>query len=289
VDTLQRAAVPATGLRLLVALDQEGGQVQTLRGDDFPAIPSALQQGGWDAGTLRARTADWARRLAAAGITMDLAPVADTVPSGTAAANPPIGAFNRQYGSSPDAVARDIAVVVDAAQAAGILTTVKHFPGLGRVHANTDTSTQAVDPVTTPDDPYLRPFIEGIRAGSAAVMVSSASYPKLDAQTIAPFSAPIITGLLRQRLGFTGLVVSDDLGAATAVRAVPVGERAVRFVRAGGDLALTVRSTDAGPMVAALLGAARQSPGFAARVGDAAQHVVRAKVRAGLVSCPAHS
>ena len=285
IGALQDVAAGAFGVRLLVALDQEGGEVQTLRGNDFPAIPSAVQQGQWDQQTLRARTADWAGRLAGAGVTMDLAPVADTVPAGTGGANPPIGAFNRQYGSAPDPVAQDIATVVGAAQSAGVLTTLKHFPGLGRVRANTDTSTQAVDPVTTVDDPYLRPFSAGIGAGSAAVMVSSATYPRLDAQSVAAFSTPIVTGLLRQRLGFTGVIVSDDLGAAVAVRAVPVGDRAVRFVRAGGDLVLTVRSADAAPMTAALLAAARQSADFAARVTDAARHVLRAKFRAGLLHC----
>jgi beta-N-acetylhexosaminidase len=285
IAALQNDVASATAVPLLVALDQEGGEVQTLKGSDFPPIPSAVVQGQWDNATLRSRTADWAGRLAGAGVIQDLAPVADTVPPGTAAANPPIGALNRQYGSNPDNVAQDIATVVGAAQSAGILTTLKHFPGLGRVRANTDTSTQAVDPVTTVDDPYLRPFAAGIRAGTAAVMVSSASYPKLDSQAIAAFSAPVITGLLRQRLGFTGLVMSDDLGAAVAVRAVPVGDRAVRFVKAGGDLVLTVRTTDAGPMSAALLAAAHASAAFAARVADAARHVLVAKVRAGLVRC----
>jgi beta-N-acetylhexosaminidase len=259
--------------------------VQRLKGTDFPPIPSALVQGQEDTGTLRARTSDWAGRLHAAGFTMDLAPVADTVPAGTGAANPPIGALSRQYGSDPDAVARDVVTVVGAAQSAGILTTLKHFPGLGRVRANTDTSTQAIDSQTTVDDPYLGPFTAGIKAGTAAVMVSSATYPKLDPNAIAAFSSPVITGLLRQRLGFTGIVISDDLGAAVAVRAVPVGDRAVRFVTAGGDLVLTIRESDAGPMAAALVAAAQRSPVFAARVTDAARHVVAAKVRAGLVRC----
>ena len=116
-------------------------------------------------------------------------------------------------------------------------------------------------------------------------MVSLASYPKLDQHAIAAFSAPIVTGLLRQRLGYTGLVVSDDLGAAVAVRAVPLGERAVRFVQAGGDLALTVRPTDAQAMTGALLAAAQASPAFTARVTDAATHVLRSKSRAGLLTC----
>ena len=116
-------------------------------------------------------------------------------------------------------------------------------------------------------------------------MVSSASYPRLDPDAIAAFSEPIVTGLLRQRLGFTGLVMSDDLGAAAAVRAVPAGERAVRFVRAGGDLVLTVRPEDAAPMADALRSAARRSPAFADRITDAATHVLAAKEKAGLLRC----
>jgi beta-N-acetylhexosaminidase len=279
---LQKAAGP---IPLQIAVDQEGGQVQTLKGADFPVIPSAVQQGQWDDATLRGRTTDWAGRLAQAGVTLDLAPVADTVPAGTADANPPIGAFSRQYGSAPDQVADKIHTVVAAAQEAGLLTTLKHFPGLGRVRANTDTSTQAVDNTATADDPYLNPFASGIQAGSAAVMISSARYPKLDANAVAAFSAPIVTGLLRQRLGYTGLIVSDDLGAAAAVGSVPVGERAVRFIQAGGDLVLSVKASDAGPMSAALLAAAQASPAFDARITEAARQVIRSKYRAGLLTC----
>lgn len=285
VEAIQRAARDATGMRVQVAIDQEGGLVQTVSGPDFPTIPSAVRQGGWTQTTLRRRTTDWAARLAASGVTMDLAPVADTVPAGTAGGNPPIGALDRQFGSDPDAVARDVATVVRAAQAAGVTTTLKHFPGLGRVRANTDTSTRAVDSAATVDDPFLRPFAAGIDAGTGAVMISSARYPKLDPDAIAVFSTPIVTGLLRERLGFTGVVVSDDLGAAAAARTVPVGQRAVRFLRAGGDLVLTVRSSDAGPMAAALTAEARKSPAFAARLAAAAGTVLRAKVRTGLLNC----
>jgi beta-N-acetylhexosaminidase len=278
-----QAAAP--DLPLLVALDQEGGAVQTLQGPDFPSVPSALVQGGWSTATLRARTAAEAGRLAAIGVTQNLAPVADTVPRSVGTANPPIGAFHREYGSQPDAVAADIRTVVPASQRAGVLTTLKHFPGLGRVRVNTDTSTGSVDSATTANDPYLEPFAAGIRAGSASVMVSSASYPRLDRRAIAAFSAPIITGLLRRQLGFTGMVMSDDLGAAGAVAAVPVGQRAVRFVRAGGDLVLTIRPEDAAPMADALVAEAQKSPAFAARMADAAGHVIAAKYRAGLLRC----
>jgi beta-N-acetylhexosaminidase len=187
----------------------------------------------------------------------------------------------------PGPVADDVAAVVSAVQGAGVLTTLKHFPGLGRVRVNTDTSTGARDDLTTADDPALKPFSSGIAAGSAAVMISSATYPKLDPANVAAFSGPIVTGLLRDKLGFTGLVLSDDLGPAVAVGAVPLGQRAVRFIQAGGDMALSVRLADAGPMSDALVAAAKASPEFAARVTQSATRVVQSKLRAGLTTCNA--
>ncbi|MET7397604.1 glycoside hydrolase family 3 N-terminal domain-containing protein [Dactylosporangium sp. NPDC005572] len=283
VDQLQAAA---GDVRLHVAVDQEGGQVQTLQGPDFPAIPTAVNQGKLDQQALAANTAEWAGRLQKIGVTLDLAPVADVVPQEIGTANPPIGKFQRQYGPSPGPVADDVATVVAAVQGAGVLTTLKHFPGLGRVRVNTDTSTGARDDLTTAEDPALEPFRQGIAAGSAAVMMSSAAYPKLDPDaTVAAFSEKIVTGLLRDRLGFQGMVLSDDLGAAKAVSGVPLAQRAVRFVRAGGDVALTVRLSDAGPWTDALLAAAKADPAFADRVAQSATRVLATKVRAGLAKC----
>jgi beta-N-acetylhexosaminidase len=282
---LQTTARNGNGVGLHVGADQEGGQVQTLQGPDFPAIPTAVAQGQWDAATLKSRTTEWAGRVKGVGVTIDLAPVADVVPDSIGKANPPIGAFQREYGTTPTVVADAITTVVPAMQAAGVETTLKHFPGLGRVRANTDTSTNARDDTTSESDASLQPFAKGIAAGTTAVMISSAAYPRLDPNSIAAFSAPIVTGLLRQKLGFSGLVLSDDLGAAVAAANVPVGERAVRFVKAGGDMVLTVRPADAQPMSDALLATAKADRAFAARVQDAATHVLRSKAAAGLLTC----
>jgi beta-N-acetylhexosaminidase len=276
----KRAQVP-----LLISLDQEGGQVQTLKGPDFPRLPSALKLGSQSTGTIRDTTADSAHRLAGIGITVDLAPVADTVPAGLGDGNPPIGGFDRQFGSDPKKVATAIRTVVGASQGADVLTVLKHFPGLGRVRANTDTSSKAVDSTTDADDPYLQPFAAGIQAGSAGVMISSASYPRLDPHNVAAFSPAIITELLRKKLGFQGLVMSDDLGAAVAVAATAAGDRAVRFVAAGGDVVLTIKPSDAAPMAGALLARAQRDATFKARVTDAATHVLQAKKRAGILHC----
>jgi beta-N-acetylhexosaminidase len=270
---------------LLIALDQEGGDVQTLKGPDFPIIPSAFKLGAGPSAKLKETVADSAKRLNDIGVTLNLAPVADTVPTSVGKANPPIGAFNRQYGSEPAKVGAAIRTAVPASQNAGVLTMLKHFPGLGRVRANTDTSTKAVDDVATTTDPYLQPFADGIKAGSAGVMISSASYPKLDDSTIAAFSKPIITDLLRKKLKFSGLVMSDDLGAADAAEIIPSGERAVRFVGAGGDMVLSIQGSDAAPMSAALIAKAQGDKAFATRLTDAARHVLAAKQKAGVLRC----
>ena len=285
VDTLQAAARAATGLRLEVAADQEGGQVQTLKGPGFGTIPSALVQGTWSTSRLRSTTTTWARALVSAGLTLDLAPVADTVAPGDADDNPPIGRYDRQYGGDPALVAQSVTTVVGAMSDAGLGATVKHFPGLGRVHANTDTSTGAVDDVATADDPNLQPFAAGIAAGTTAVMVSSASYPRLDPGRLAVFSPAIVTGLLRQQMGWTGIVMTDDLGSAVAVRSVPVSQRVVAFLAAGGDVVLTVDASDAKPMTAAIVARAATDSTFAALVDAAVYRVVLTKVRTGLASC----
>jgi beta-N-acetylhexosaminidase len=285
VAALQAAAAAAGTLPLEVSADQEGGQVQTLSGPGMPTIPSALQQGRLDPASLAGRTTAWSTALRQAGVTLDLAPVADVVPAGTGAANPPIGAVDRQYGSTPDVVSSAVSTVVTASRAAGVGTTLKHFPGLGRVTVNTDTGRGAVDPATTVDDAALAPFAAGIAAGTTAVMMSSASYPALDPRNLAVFSRAVVTDLLRARMGFGGLVVTDDVGQAVAVQAVPVGDRAVRFVAAGGDVVLTVRSSDAAPMTAALVATAAADPVFAAQVDAAVTRVLQAKVDAGLLRC----
>jgi len=285
ISALQSTAKAPTGVHLFISLDQEGGDVQTLQGSDFPPIPTAVNQGKLTKSALYSQTASWATLLADVGVNLDLAPVADTVPADLGTGNPPIGFYHRQYGSDPVAVASDITTVVSAIQSTGVVTTLKHFPGLGRVLENTDTAAHAVDDVATTDDPYLGPFVAGIKASTGAVMVSSATYPKLDPGSIATFSEPIVTGLLRDKLGFTGLIVSDSLAGAAAVASVPVGQRAVKFIQAGGDLALVTTYTKAAAMFDGLLAAAQASPSFTAKVTAAATYVMHAKYVAGLLSC----
>lgn len=274
------------GLDLLVAADQEGGQVQQLRGEGFRPLPSAVEQAALPPDELRALATDAGRELRAAGVNLNLAPVADTVSPELGRANAPIGGLSRQFATEPGAVSTPVSAVVAGLHAAGVGATLKHFPGLGRVRANTDHSATGIDDTrTTADDAYLQPFADGIAAGADVVMMSTARYRRIDPATQAAFSRPVVTGVLRERLGYDGVVATDDLGGAEAIQHVPTGERAVRLVRAGGDVAVTGIARDGRVMSRALLAESRRDPAFAELVRRAVQRVVELKVRRGLARC----
>jgi beta-N-acetylhexosaminidase len=270
------------GPQLFVSTDQEGGEVQRLRGDGFSDIPSAVQQGTQTPSQLTTDTTVWAGQLRAAGINIDLAPVLDTVPANSGP-NPPIGDLDREYGHDPATVSSHGVAVANGLAAAGVDATVKHFPGLGRVSGNTDTTAGVTDSVTTRNDPYLAPFAAAIKAGAPFVMMSTAIYTKIDPDHPAAFSRTIVTGILRGDLGFKGVVITDDVGAATQVSSYSVGARAVDFISAGGDMVLTVDAAQAGTMTQSVLAKAQRSPAFKALVDAAALRVLQAKQARGLI------
>ncbi|MEP7105229.1 MAG: glycoside hydrolase family 3 N-terminal domain-containing protein [Chloroflexota bacterium] len=277
------APVPATGrLTLFVGANQEGGQIDQFHGPGFSPIPSALAQGSESPPQLEADAYGWGRQLMAAGIHLEVAPVLDTVPPGTDAANAPIGALQREYGHDPATVtAHGVAFLTDM-QRAGQAVTVKHFPGLGRVAGDTDFTAAVVDTVTTADDPYLKPFAAGIGAGTDMVMVSLALYTQIDPQRLAAFS-PVVIGLVRGRYRFAGVIVSDDLGAAVAVQVIPPGQRAVDFIAAGGDLVTVKYASLVPPMAVAIRARADADAAFRQTVDAAALRVLELKARRGLI------
>jgi beta-N-acetylhexosaminidase len=268
--------------RLFIAADQEGGEVQRLSGPGFDTIPSATQQGTMTPTQLRADARRWGAQLRAAGVNLNLAPVVDTVPEGTS--NPPIGAMFREYGSVPATVATHGIAFAQGLGDAGVDATVKHFPGLGRVVANTDTTAGVTDRVTTRHDPFLAPFADAIKAGVPFVMMATANYVQIDAAHPAAFSPTIVTGMLRGDLAFRGVVISDDLGGAAQVSAYSPAARALDFVAAGGDIVLTVNAAQIPEMTAAVLAAAKADPRVRAQVDAAALRVLTAKQARGLLS-----
>jgi beta-N-acetylhexosaminidase len=283
---VQALATPAaTGrVKFFVAANQEGGKIQGLSGGGFDMIPSALAQGAMTPTVLKQKAARWGRQLIAAGVNLDLAPVADVVPPGSDAQNAPIGQLQREYGHDPATVSSHVAAFIAGMEAAGVDTTAKHFPGLGRVAGNTDVTGDVVDTVTTRHDPYLEPFATAITAGVPFVMVSLATYDRIDPDHLAVFSPTIIDGMLRGDLGFGGVVISDALGA-TAVASIAPGTRAIDFLEAGGDLIISNQTAPAIEMAKAVASRSAANATFHQRVDAAALHVLRAKEAAGLLPC----
>ena len=283
--TTARWQPQATGPRLWVAADQEGGSVQTLKGPGFDPLPSAVEQGDLPPEQLSALADGLGAAMHGAGLNLNLAPVADVVPAGTEAGNEPIGYFERQYGSTGAEVTGAVVRIADGLAAHQVTPTLKHFPGLGRVRGNTDTQAGVTDTVTTVDDEQVEAFTGALDriSGDPFVMMSSATYSQIDPANQAAFSRAVVTDLLRDRLAFDGVVVSDDLGNAVAVQEFEPGERAVRFLEAGGTLVLTVDPDVLPEMVDAVVARYDADPGFAATVDAAVRTALTAKAAAGLL------
>ncbi len=279
----RRCTAAATGgVLAFTALDQEGGRVQSLRGPGVSDIPSALEQGRSAAAVVEQRAATWSRQLRQAGFTMNLAPVTDVVPSALRRTNVPIGRYDRELGLTGEAVAAAAAAWVRGSRASRVEPVLKHFPGLGRVTADTDTTYGVRDDGTPRTSGTLTPWRAPLAAGAGAVMVSSAIYDLID-PTVQAFRSPVVVGgFLRRDLGFRGVVMTDDVGKAAAVRYVPVADRAVQHVEAGGDLVLTVVPDQVPVMADALLSLARRSSTFQRYVRASAARVLALKAREGL-------
>jgi beta-N-acetylhexosaminidase len=279
-------AIGGDSSHIMLAADQEGGQVQRLQGSGFDRIPTARTQAARSPSELEAAAAGWGRQLAAAGIDLDLAPVADVVPKDLEAINQPIGVLKRGYGPDPSTVGSHVVAFASGMGKAGRATSVKHFPGLGRVRGNTDFGSGVTDSTTTKTDAYLAPFKAAVDDGVPAVMISLAIYTKIDKQP-AVFSHPIVTDLLRHELGFDGVIVSDDLGAAKQVANVRPGDRALRFIRAGGDLITVAGNSTASAMATAIAAEMTTNRAFAKTARTAAARVLVMKARYGLFPCRA--
>ncbi|HET9072972.1 MAG TPA: glycoside hydrolase family 3 N-terminal domain-containing protein [Solirubrobacteraceae bacterium] len=241
VTRLQRAALASpVHRRLLVLIDQEGGQVRRLPG---PPDVSEKQIGASAHPVEGAAAAGVAagRLLRAAGVNVNLAPVLD-VYSQTGNF---IDQYGRSYSANPHVAAAAGGAFITAQQAQGVAATAKHFPGLGTAATAQNTDER---PVTLPVSlGRLRsadevPYRTAIARGVELVMLSWAIYPALDPHEPAGFSSTIINGELRGRLGFGGVTITDGIDAGAIAR-LPLGTRAFRAARAGADLILGAAAT----------------------------------------------
>jgi len=218
---------------LVVALDEEGGDVTRLEAATGSSVPGNAALGAVDdVDVTRSVAAALGGMLCSVGIDLDLAPCADV---NSAPANPVIGV--RSFGADPALVARHTAAFVSGLQSAGVSATAKHFPGHGAVAVDSHLSLPTVTaPLAVLHDRELAPFRAAISAGVAAVMPGHLLVPALDPAAPATVSRRIVTDLLRDELGFGGVVVTDalDMSGIGGPRAIP--GNVVRALAAGADL-----------------------------------------------------
>jgi len=264
------ARLRAENPRLVIAIDEEGGDVTRLEAATGSSYPGNLALGAVDDPELtRSIARSMGAELAAAGIDLNLAPVADV---NSNPVNPVIGV--RAFGSTPDRVAVHTAAWIGGLQEAGVAACAKHFPGHGDTSLDSHLDLPVVD--KDPHDGALEPFRAAIAAGVRAVMSAHIVVRAIDSVP-ATISPKIMTGLLRGELGFEGLAVSDGLEMRAIADGVGLVEGTVLALAAGCDL-LCIGGGLAGEDVAvelrdAIVAAVRAGRINAARLAEAAERV----------------
>lgn len=217
----------------LIGIDQEGGQLQAVA-EGATELPGNMALGAAGSEPLARRTGEvLGRELLALGVNMNFAPVLDLA---TQVSNDAMGV--RVFGTEPQLAARLGAALIEGMQGTGVLATAKHFPGHGDTHLDSHLAAPVIDAgreVLAARE--LVPFRASMSVGVAAVMTCHAHYPAYDTRNVATHSEAILRGLLREELGFTGLVVTDALDMS-GVGEMPGLERARRALQAGADLAM---------------------------------------------------
>ena len=227
------AAITAANPDALIAIDEEGGDVTRLYFDQGSPYPGNAILGRIDDEAyteLVAETVGW--QLRRTGVNLDFAPDVDINSNPD---NPVIGV--RSFGTDPGLVARHSAAWVRGLQRTAVAVSAKHFPGHGDTAQDSHLALPVVDlPLGELRDRELVPFISAIQAGARTIMTSHILLPQLDADNPATFSSRILQGLLREDLGFEGIIVSDALDMVGASGEIGIPAAAVRAIAAGCDL-----------------------------------------------------
>lgn len=249
----------AAGRPLLVAVDQEGGAVRRLR-SGFSEVPSMRALGAARDPALAYRVGRvLGRELRAVGIDLDLAPVLDV---DTNPHNPVIG--SRSLSADPAWVSALGVALGRGLEWGGVCACAKHFPGHGDTVVDSHRGLPRLEhDLSRLEAVELLPFRAWIRAGFGAIMTAHILFEAIDAERPATLSSAVISGLLRQRLGYEGAVLSDDLEMRAIADHVGRGPAAVQAVTAGVDVLLACTPGSAAQEVAGAIAEARRvQPGF---------------------------
>jgi beta-N-acetylhexosaminidase len=232
---IQETAMAAHGRPLFLAVDQEGGRVARLRapfrefpGNEAMGLDAQPEKRAEEFGAITAQ------EMRMVGLNLDLAPVVDV-----RRGDPEEHLRGRTFGEDPEIVGRLGGIVIRTLQSHGVMAVAKHFPGLGR--AATDPHTDLPEIPLTEDElehTNLPPFLAAIKGDVAGIMTSHAIYPSLDPGIPATLSPRVLTDLLRGRLGYEGLILTDDLEMGAITGAWGAAQGAAAAFAAGADILL---------------------------------------------------
>lgn len=268
------------GIPPFVMTDEEGGTVQRMA-NLVGKVPSARTMAATMTPTqIHDLALQMGKRMRAAGITMDLAPVLDLDDrTGPSPANPD---GTRSFSLDPTKASAAGLAFAKGLQDAGVVPVVKHFPGLGYSTANSDNAAAQTRPWSALQKRDLLPFQDAVKAGVPAIMIANASVPGLS-KLPASISPEVVTTVLRQQLGYDGLVITDSL-SATAVKAAgyPVPKATVQALIAGVDMVLYTAAagnvaTVTKQVVAAVAAAVTAGTLPRSRLENAVGHILAAK------------
>lgn len=275
-----------SAIPLFIAVDQEGGIVRRVvptASMPVTAIPSASRVGrSADPDLAYDLASVVARELAVLGINVNLAPVADVL---TNPDNPAIG--SRAFGSDPELVAEMVVATVKGLQANGVGSVIKHFPGHGDTIVDSHVGIASVShSIARLTEVELVPFIRGIEAGADAVLTGHISVPAVTGdETPATLSGEITRGLLRDRLGFEGVIMTDALTMGALTNHYTFDEIVLGAFVAGADILL--RPGDPQRAHATIMAAVEAGEIDIEEIRASVRRVLRMKIRRGLVSPPA--
>lgn len=236
-SSLRSAADP---LPPLIAIDQEGGLVTRLKETHgFPQVPSAQQLGKRDPDVTEAAAGALARTLVDVGINLNLAPVVDVDAWGD---NPIIAGKGRSFSTDPEEVAAHASAFVRGHRDHGVLTCLKHFPGHGSSREDSHSGFTDVTKTWSRDEliPFRRLMDQGLVDAIMTAHVCNAAFDDSYPATLSP---TVIRGLLRDELGFDGLVISDDMGMGAIAKEFGFEEAVARCLGAGVDVLALANQT----------------------------------------------
>ncbi len=227
---VQKEVKASTGLPAFIAVDQEGGQVRRMEAY-MPAMPSAAVLGQQSPEAAYHWAVETGKALKEMGININFAPVVDLD-----------GAYERSYGKTPETVIPYAKAAIRGYTESGVMTSLKHFPGIGKVktdpHLDGDVVSLSRQELDQQDGKPFKDIIAGMDSEKTFVMVSNVTFPALDAKVPACLSRAIMKDILRDAYGYKGLVLTDDMDMGAMAKHYPFSEMGVRAIEAGADIVL---------------------------------------------------